>query len=82
MNTEWKETASASAIAKILGISYDKHKEFKTLLEESGLETIDCEAVIKNRTVNYKEYSIIDAIYFCKKALVRENEATVKVDLD
>ncbi len=82
MNVEWRETASASAIAKILGIDFSKHKEFKTLLEGSGLETTDEEYVVKNRTVQYKAYNIIDTIYFCKDALVRENEKTVTIEIE
>jgi len=82
MNVEWRETASASAIAKILGIDFSKHKEFKTLLEGSGLETTDEEYVVKNRTVQYKAYNIIDTIYFCKDTLVRENETTVAIEIE
>ena len=82
MNVEWKEAASASALAKILGIEFSKHKEFKTLLEGSGLETVDESYVIKNRTVDYKAYNIVDAIYFCRKALVRKDETTVTIDIE
>ena len=82
MNVEWKERASASAIAKILGIEYGKHKEFKTLLENSGLETIDESHVIKNKTIEYKAYNIVDAIYFCREALVRDNETTVAIAIE
>ena len=82
MIVEWKESASASAIAKILGIAYTDHKEFKTLLEGSGLETTDETYVIKNKTVEYKAYNIVDAIYFCRKELTRENEKTVTIDIE
>lgn len=82
MNVEWKERASASAIAKILGIDFSKHKEFKTLLEGSGLDATDEEYVVKNKTIEYKAYSIVDAIYFCREALVRDNETTVAIDIE
>ena len=55
--------ASASAISKVLGIEFSCGKEFKELLE-SNLESVSKSHVIKNRTVDYEAYDIIEAVKF------------------
>jgi len=57
--------ASASAIGKILGVQYTELKEFKEVLENSELETVDKSYVAKNKTVEYKAYDILEALRYC-----------------
>jgi hypothetical protein len=73
--------ASASAIAKVLGLPFEKGKEFKELLMQSGLETVKRSNVIKNRTVDYIAYDIIDAINYACNNIKGSHIKSIDIDI-
>lgn len=54
--------ASASALAKLLGIDYKVAGEFKEFLEASDLKTITKSHIIKDKPIKYEAYDIIEAL--------------------
>lgn len=82
MELDLNTHASASAIAKILGIEFSKGKEFKEFLEASELETVSKSHVIKNRTVEYEAYDIIEAINFAYDNIKGNHIKTISVDIN
>jgi hypothetical protein len=74
--------ASASAIAKVLGVEYTLGKEFKELLEASDLVTVEKSHVIKNRTVDYMAYDIVEAINYALEHVEGDHIKKIDVDLD
>ena len=81
MKIDLNREASASAIAKILGIEFGKMKEFKQLLEESNRKTVDKSYVAKNKTVDYIAYNIIDAINYAYDTIIPENPTSIPIDV-
>lgn len=73
--------ASVSAIAKILGIEYTLIKEFKTLLEESLLKTVTKEFVVKNKTVKYEAYDIIETLEYAYKNIEGDHIKNINIDI-
>ncbi len=73
--------ASASAIAKVLGIEFTQGKLFKELLMESDLETVKKSHVIKNKTVEYDAYHIIDAINFAYDKIDGNHVQAIAIDI-
>jgi len=74
--------ASASAIAKVLGIDYTKSGEFKKFLTDSDLETVEKSAVIKNKTVEYDAYNIVEAIEYSLKNIEGNHVQSVGIDIN
>ena len=73
--------ASASAIAKILGIEFAKGKDFKTFLEDSPLETVEKSYVIKNKTVDFDAYNIMEAVSYALKHIEGDHIKEVSIDI-
>jgi len=82
MKIDLNTHASASAIAKVLGIPFEKNKEFKELLEGSDLETVSKSYVVKNRTVNYQAYDIISAIKYASENINGEHIQSIGIDIN
>ncbi len=74
--------ASASAIAKVLGVPFDKIKEFKEFLNSSDLETVEKSAVIKNRTVDYEAFDIKEAVQYALENIEGNHIKNVQIDID
>ena len=73
---------SASAIAKLLGIEFTQIKEFKELLEASDLKTVSKSNVIKNRTIDYVAYDIIEAINYAFDNIEGNHIKKISIDID
>ncbi len=73
--------ASASAIAKVLGIDYTKSGEFKKILTDSDLETVKKTAVIKNKTIEYDAYDIIEAINYALENIEGNHIQSIGIDI-
>ena len=82
MENDLNTHASASAIAKILGLPFSEGKEFKELLMGSDLETINKQHVIKNKTVDYIAYNIIEAIEFAYGNIKGNHIKSISIDID
>lgn len=74
--------ASASAIAKVLGIEFTKIKEFKEVLEASGLKTVSKSHVIKNNTVDYQAYDIKEAINYAISNIDGNHIQSIAIEID
>lgn len=72
--------ASASALAKLLGIDYKVAGEFKEFLEASELKTISKTHIIKDKPVKYQAYNIMAALEYTYKD-IRFNKEEIESSL-
>ena len=64
MNIEINTHASASALAKLLGIDYKVAGEFKEFIEASDLKTVSKMHIIKDKPITYDAYDIMEALTY------------------